>query len=44
MYKLDQLATPNRLGAYVAKAKFKLDGVRYRGKLKAHQWDHFIVS
>lgn len=41
MERLETIDTPNRWGALVAKTKFKLDGVRYRGKLKAHQWNNF---
>lgn len=41
MKKLEDMEMPTVMGVFMAKTKFKLDGVRYRGKLKAHQWDSF---
>jgi hypothetical protein len=44
MQKLQTMETPSALEVFMAKSKFKLDGVRYRGKLKAHQWNRYEAN
>lgn len=41
MKKLDDISTPSAFGGFMAKTKFKLDGIRYRGKLKALDWNKY---
>jgi hypothetical protein len=41
MEKLANFKTPNRLEVCVAKAQLKLTNVRYKGKLKANQWNMY---
>lgn len=40
MKKLEDLQV-TQVGAFMAKTKFKLDGIRYKGKLKPHQWNSY---
>lgn len=44
MKKLEEMESPTVMGAFMAKTKFKLDGIRYRGKLRANQWNHYEAN
>lgn len=42
MKKLETIGQPNGIEVFMARSKFKLDGVRYR-KLHTAKWNDFLV-
>jgi hypothetical protein len=42
MKKLETIDEPTVIGGFMAKTKFKLDGIRYR-KLQTAKWDQYHV-